>query len=89
MTHDEEIPGFEVPLHTSITQPVLLAGAPRGFAILNATLALVVGLGLHLWWLGFPMGALVHTVAMLMTRHDPDWFDVVRRHLRQPSYLDS
>ena len=89
MTRSEDIPGFEVPLHTALCQPVLLAGAPRGFAILNATLALVVGLGLHLWWLGFPLGLGAHTIAMLMTKHDPDWFDVLRRHVRQPSHLDS
>ncbi len=89
MIRDEEVPGFEVPLHTAVTQPVLLAGVPRGFAILNATLAMVVGLGLHLWWLGFPAGILVHLAALVMTRHDPDWFDVMRRHLRQPAYLDS
>jgi len=89
MTRPEDIPGFEVPLHTALCQPVLLAGAPRGFAILNGTLALVIGLGLHLWWLGFPVGLVLHGIATLMAKHDPDWFDVVRRHLRQPSYLDS
>ncbi len=89
MQRPDEIPGYEVPLHTALTQPVLLAGAPRNLAILNATLALVVGMGLHLWWLGFPLGLVVHTVAVLLTKQDPDWFDIVRRHLRQPSYLDS
>jgi type IV secretion system protein VirB3 len=89
MKRPEEIPGYEVPLHTALTQPVLLAGAPRTFAILNATLAMVIGLGLHLWWLGFPVGLVCHLAAMAMTKRDPDWFDVVRRHLRQPTYLDS
>ena len=32
-------PGFEVPLHRSLTEPILLGGAPRSVAILNGTLA--------------------------------------------------
>ena len=40
------LPGFEVPLHRSLTEPVLLAGAPRSFTILNGTLAAAIGLGL-------------------------------------------
>jgi type IV secretion system protein TrbD len=46
--HDapEEIEGYEVPLHVALTQPILMGGAPRTFAILNGTLALVIGMGL-------------------------------------------
>src|SRR3546814_17766738 len=31
--------GFEVPLHRSLTEPILLGGAPRTVAIANGTLA--------------------------------------------------
>ncbi|MCS8126251.1 VirB3 family type IV secretion system protein, partial [Pseudomonas aeruginosa] len=41
--------GFEVPLHRSLTEPILLGGAPRTVAIANGTLAAAVGLGLQLW----------------------------------------
>src|SRR5690606_2687894 len=41
--------GFSVPLYRSLTEPILLAGAPRNLAILNATAALALGLGLRLW----------------------------------------
>jgi len=40
------IDGFEVPLHASLASPILLAGAPRGFAIANGTLAAALGHGL-------------------------------------------
>ncbi len=84
-----EIEGFELPLHVALTQPVLMGGAPRTFAILNGTFALAVGMGLHLWWLGFPAGAALHTAAVLMSKRDGFWFDVFRLHLRQPTHLDS
>lgn len=39
-------PSFEIPLHRSLTEPILLGGAPRTVAIANGTLAVAVGLGL-------------------------------------------
>ena len=44
MKRPEEIEGYELPLHVALTQPVLMGGAPRTFAILNGTLALVIGM---------------------------------------------
>ena len=88
MNTPTEILGFELPLHVSLSQPILMAGAPRTFAILNGTLALVIGMGLHLWWLGFPAGLLTHAAAVLMTRQDAYWFDVFRSHLRDKSFWD-
>ena len=42
-----DAPGFEVPLHRSLTEPILLGGAPRTVAIANGTLAAAVGIGLQ------------------------------------------
>src|SRR3546814_21172792 len=39
--------GFEVPLHRSLTEPILLGGAPRTVAIANGQLAAALGLGLQ------------------------------------------
>ena len=89
MDRPESIDGFELPLHVALTQPILMGGAPRTFAILNGTLALVIGMGLHLWWLGFPLGVALHAAAVVMGKRDPLWFDVFRRHLRQPTYFAS
>ncbi|MFB2351339.1 conjugal transfer protein TrbD, partial [Priestia megaterium] len=38
--------GFEVALHRSLTEPILLGGAPRPVAIAIGTLAAAVGIGL-------------------------------------------
>ena len=84
----DKIEGFEVPLHLSLTQAVLLGGVPRAFGILNGTTALVLGLGLHVWWLGFPLGLVLHTAAVALTRLDPDWFEIFRAHIKQPVFLD-
>lgn len=74
-------------MHLALTQPMLLSGVPRSFAILNLTTSLVLALGLRLWWLGVPLGLAVHAAAVWMTKRDAWWFDVFRRHLRMPRFL--
>jgi type IV secretion system protein TrbD len=81
------IPGFEVPLHRALTEPVLLGGAPRGFAILNGTLAAAIGLGLRLWLAGAVLGLLGQAFAAWVTRKDPAFLPVLSRHARHKGYL--
>ena len=83
----ETLPGFAVPVHRALTEPILLGGAPRGLAIANATLAGAIGLGLRLWLAGVVIFALGHMISMWAARRDPQFVDVARRHLRFPNYL--
>ena len=83
----EPTPGFVVPLHRSLTEPILLGGAPRSIAILNGTLAAALGLGLRLWLAGLVLWAIGHGVAMWAAKRDPLFVDVVRRHLRMPAHF--
>lgn len=83
----DAVPGFAAPLHRALTEPILLGGAPRSLAILNGTLAAAVGLGLQLWLIGLGLWAVGHFTAVWAARHDPQFVDVGRRHLRLPAYL--
>ena len=83
----EPAPGFVVPLHRSLTEPILLGGAPRSIAILNGTLAAALGLGLRIWIAGLLLWAIGHGVAVWAAKRDPLFVDVVRRHLRMPAHL--
>jgi type IV secretion system protein TrbD len=80
-------PGYVVPVHRALTEHILLAGAPRGLAIANATLAAAIGLGLRLWVAGVVIFAIGHAVSVWAARRDPQFVDVARRHLRFPNYL--
>lgn len=86
-TGTDLVPGFEAPVHRALTEPILLAGAPRSIAILNGTLAAAIGLGLRLWIVGLVLGLVGHGVAAWAARRDPLFVDVVRRHLRYPTHL--
>ncbi len=83
----DDVPGFTVPVHRALTEPILLGGAPRGLAILNGTLAGAIGLGLRLWLIGIGIWAIGHVVAVWAAKRDPLFVDVVRRHLRIPGHL--
>ena len=84
----DAVPGFTVPIHRALTEPILLAGAPRAFAILNGTLAGAIGLGLQLWAAGIAIWLVGHLLAVWAARRDPLFVEVGRRHLRLPGHLD-
>ena len=87
MGNGQHIDGFEVPIHASLGSPLLLAGAPRGIAIVNGTLAAAVGLGLQQWLAGILLWAVGHSVAVMAARRDPDFAPVLLRHIRQKGYF--
>jgi type IV secretion system protein VirB3 len=85
--HRGELAGFSVPVHRALTEHILLGGAPRSLAILNGTLAAALGLGLRLWLVGLGLWALGHFAAVWAAKRDPQFVDVVRKHLRIPGHL--
>jgi type IV secretory pathway TrbD component len=81
------IEGYEVPVYRSLTEPILLAGAPRAVAVVNGTLAAAIGLGLRLWLAGLVLWLLGHSIAVFAAKRDPDFLPVLLRHLRQRTFL--
>jgi type IV secretion system protein TrbD len=81
------IEGFEIPLHRSLTEPVLMAGAPRILAITIGTLAAAVGLGLQLWIPGLAIWLTGHSAAVFLARRDPDFMATLLRALRHKEHL--
>ncbi len=81
------IEGYYAPVHRSLSEPILLGGAPRSVAILSGTLAAAVGLGLRLWLIGAALWIVVHLGAVWAAKRDAAFVDVFRRHLRYPAHL--
>ena len=74
--------GYEIPLHRSLTEPILMAGA-----IAIGTLAAAVGLGLQLWIPGLVLWTVGHSAAVFMARSDPDFMAVASRSTRHKEHL--
>lgn len=81
------VEGFSIPVHRSLTEPILMGGAPRGAAILNGTIAAALGLGLQIWLLGIVYWAIAHGICVFAAKRDPKFLEVLTRHIRQKGYL--
>ena len=79
--------GYEIPLHRSLTEPILMGGAPRSAAILIGTLAAALALGLRLWIPGLVFWIGGHTAAVWAAKADPDFMAVAMRSLRHKGHL--
>ena len=79
-------PGYSVSVHRSLTAPILLSGAPRLATIVNGTLAAALGIGLQLWVLGLIFWIVAQGLCVFAARRDPQFIDVLIRHIRQKAY---
>jgi type IV secretion system protein TrbD len=79
--------GYEMPLHRSLTELMLMGGAPRSVAIVNGTLAAALGFGLRLWLIGVVVGIVGHALAVWAAKADPQFMDVFSRHIKHKMFL--
>ena len=79
----------EAAVHRSLTEPILLGGAPRALAIVNGTLAAAIGIGLQLWLPGLLLWIVGHCLAVWGAKRDPQFMDVFARHIKHKSFLDT
>ena len=83
----DAIEGFEVPLHRSLVEPILLGGSPRALAIVNGTVAAALGLGLRMWIAGILLWLAGHSIAVFAAKRDPNVAEILPRHLRQRTHF--
>ena len=86
---EQQIAGFVAPVHRALTEPILMGGAPRSVAILNGTIAAALGLGLRLWIAGLLLWFVGHMASVWAAKRDPEFVEVVRRHVRIPTHLNT
>lgn len=81
--------GYEALLHRSLTEPILLGGAPRAVAISVGTLAAAVGIGLQIWIAGGLIWITGHALAVWGARADWQFPQVFARHIKHRGYLEA
>jgi type IV secretory pathway TrbD component len=79
--------GFEVPVHRSLTQPMMVAGLPRNLGILLWTTTAAFALGLHQLWV-LPIAVALHAGLAAAAKRDPHFFDVFLRAVRANRRLE-
>jgi type IV secretory pathway TrbD component len=79
--------GFEVPVHRSLVEPMLMAGLPRTVALVLWTVIAAFAFGLRQVWV-LPIGIVLHIACAAVTRSDPYFFDIVIPALKVQKRLD-
>jgi type IV secretion system protein TrbD len=79
--------GFEVPVHRSLVEPMLMAGLPRTLALVLWTTMAAFAFGLRQLWV-LPIGLGLHLLCAAVTRADPYFFDILIPALKAPKRLD-
>jgi type IV secretion system protein VirB3 len=79
--------GLEVPLHRSLTAPMLLAGLPRTVALVLWTVVGALSLGLHQVWV-LPIGIALHLGCAAAAKSDPYIFDIALLAIKTQKRLE-
>jgi type IV secretion system protein VirB3 len=79
--------GLEVPLHRSLTEPMMVAGLPRTVALVLWTSVCAFAFGLRQLWV-LPIGLVIHVACAAAAKADPYIFDVLGLALRAGRRLD-
>jgi type IV secretory pathway TrbD component len=77
--------GYRTKLHQAPTLPVMLGGVPRDLCIMWWSMIIAALLAGHMWQ-ALPLGFAVHYLLKRLTKHDPYWFHVLRKHLKYGAY---
>ncbi|MFA6105977.1 MAG: VirB3 family type IV secretion system protein [Patescibacteria group bacterium] len=80
--------GFEVPITRSLTEKILIMGLPREVFFMNGTIAAILLLGTHQWYL-LPISLVIHIIASHYTKKDTFFFDCFKRYIKRASYFDA
>ena len=82
-----DVPGYLAPVRQALTQPILMGGAPRSYAILNGTLAAIVAFAGAIVP-GIILGIAGHVLGVFLARRDPDVIEVLKRAMRISGRLE-
>lgn len=87
MRDPRDVPGYLAPVRQALTQPILMGGAPRSYAILNGTLAAIVAFAGAIVP-GIILGIAGHVLGVFLARRDPDVIEVLKRAMRISDRLE-
>jgi type IV secretion system protein TrbD len=86
MTNNHEPEGFRIPIHRSLTEPVMLGGIPRNIAIANGVAIVAFVMGAHNLWI-LPLGIVSHLILVALHRGDKQILTILKRNVSRSPYL--
>lgn len=77
--------GFRLPLFRSLTEQVLVLGAPRGFMVMNLMMLAIFVVSFHFFYI-VPLHVILHFGAIYLAKHDAQFFECLKLYLRKKDY---
>ena len=82
----QDVPGFEVSVHRSLTEPLLVAGVPGRIAVcLGMAAGILVG-AWHFYTL-LPVLLIAYLAAVAVSKRDPHAFDIILQNRGPRRYV--
>lgn len=82
----EDFPaGYRLPLYRSLTEKLLLAGAPKNVIVINAMLAAIFIIPFSFFWI-LPINLLVYSGSIYFTQKDDHFFECLVRYVRKKDF---
>ena len=75
----------QLPMFRSLTEEILLVGAPKPLIVLNTAVAAVFILTFHFFYI-LLLNLAVHMVAVSLSKKDGQFFDCLLMYIRQKNY---
>jgi type IV secretion system protein TrbD len=86
MAKEEDNPlGFRLPLYRSLTEQILIVGAPKSVIVVNGMVMAIFILSLHSFWI-IPLNIIIHFGAIFLTKLDDQIFDCLLKYIRNKNY---
>ncbi|MBP2629461.1 MAG: hypothetical protein H6Q70_89 [Firmicutes bacterium] len=79
------LPWFELPFYRSLSEQILLLGAPKPMLILNGLVMLLFIVDFN-FWLIIPVNLVIHFGCIYLTKNDDQFFDCLRKYIRKKNY---
>jgi len=81
----EPYPWYELPFYRSLSEQILLLGAPKSILIINGLLMLIFIVDFN-FFLIIPINLLIHFGCIYLSKNDDQFFDCLRVYIRKKNY---
>lgn len=80
-----EVKGYIIPIHKSLTEEMMIGGVPRDLAIMNGAVGVSLGLGGRAWYI-IPIVIFIHICLAYAHKNDSQFLLCLRRYFYQKKY---
>lgn len=84
----ERIPWHDLPFYTSLSEQLLLLGAPKSVLIVNGLVMMLFIVDLQFLYI-IPISLLVHFGCIYLSRNDSQFFDCLREYIHKKNYYST